>query len=174
MIPIVIGTTPSREMWLSDCLASIKRDVIVVSDFNFELGKIDWMVRNTNFDKFLLLQDSVVVKDDSFFDKIFAFEGSVSINQCPSWYGSYMGIFERQPLIDSQYPLPKTKREAVLFEWQWTPKYCKAAGSVVVMFPEFRDQNATGIVMRHGRENLVLENEYLIKYKGNWGQLADY
>jgi len=174
MTPIVICTTPGREMWLADCLASIKRDVIVLSDFTYELGKIDWMVKNTSFERFLILQDSVVVKDDSFFDKIFDFDSSVSINQCPTWYGSFMGIFERKPLIEVGVPLPKSKREVVELEYQWTPKYCAAAGKVTVMFPEFRDENASGIVMRHGRENLLLENEYLIKYKGNWGQLADY
>jgi hypothetical protein len=174
MTPIVICTTPGREMWLADCLASIKRDVIVLSDFTFELGKIDWLVKNTNFDRFLILQDSVVVKDDSFFDKVFAFEGSVSINQCPTWYGSFMGIFEREPLLKVGVPIPNNKRDVVRLEYEWTPQYCAAAGAVTVMFPQLRDENASGKVMRHGRENLVLENEYLIKYKGNWGQLADY
>lgn len=174
MIPIVIGTTPGREMWLSDCLASIKRDVIVISDFTFELGKIDWMIKNTNFDRFLFLQDSIVIKDDLFFDKIFSFEGSVSVNIDPTWYGSYMGIWERKPLLDAKYPLPKTKKESVLFEWQWTPQYAMAAGTVTVMFPELSDKNNKGFEIRHGRENMILENDYLIKYKGNWGQLADY
>ena len=174
MTPIVICTTPGREMWLADCLASIKRDVIVLSDFTFELGKIDWLVKNTNFDRFLILQDSVVVKDDSFFDKVFAFEGSVSINQCPTWYGSFMGIFEREPLLKVGVPIPNNKRDVVRLEYEWTPQYCAAAGSVIVMFPELKDENASGKVIRHGRENLVLENDYLIKYKGNWGQLADY
>jgi len=174
MTPIVICTTPGREMWLADCLASIKRDVIVLSDLTFELGKIDWMVKNTSFDRFLILQDSVVIKDDSFFDKIFAFEDSVSINQCPTWYGSFMGIYERKPLLEVGVPIPHSKREVVELEYKWTPQYCAVAGKVTVMFPQLRDENASGKVMRHGRENLVLENEYLIKYKGNWGQLADY
>lgn len=174
MTPIVICTTPGREMWLADCLASIKRDVIVLSDFTFELGKIDWMIKNTSFDRFLILQDSVVVKDDSFFDKIFEFEGSVSINRDPTWYGSFMGIYERKPLLDVGIPLPKTKKEVVQLEYQWTPQYCAAAGSVIVMFEEFNDRNNKGTTLRHGRDNLILENDYLIKYKGNWGQLADY
>jgi hypothetical protein len=171
--PIVIGTSPGREMWLADCLASIKRDVIVLSDFTFELGKIDWMLKNTSFDRFLILHDSIVIKDDSFFDKIFEYEGSVSINRCPTWYGSFMGIFERKPLLEVGVPIPQNKKEAVHLEYRWTRKYCETAGKVTLMFPELRDDTSK-IVMRHGRENILLENEYLIKYKGNWGQLADY
>ena len=36
------------------------------------------------------------------------------------------------------------------------------------MFPEFTDHNAKGVEQHHGRINLVLENDYLIKYKGTW------
>jgi len=38
------------------------------------------------------------------------------------------------------------------------------------LFPELSDANATRKEMKFGRENLVLENDYLIKYKGDWGQ----
>jgi hypothetical protein len=36
------------------------------------------------------------------------------------------------------------------------------------MFPELTDGNAKGTEEHHGRINLVLENNYLIKYKGTW------
>lgn len=170
MIPIVVCTTPGREMWLSDCLTSINREVIVISDFTFELGKIDWMSKNTGFDRFLILQDSVVIKDDSFFDLLFSVDGSVSLNQDPSWYGCYMGIYERSALLSVGVPLPKTKQESIRYEYEWTPQYVEACDSVTVMFPDFKDQNASGKCLRHGRENLILENDYLIKYKGDWGQ----
>jgi hypothetical protein len=84
-----------------------------------------------------------------------------------------MGIFERKPLLEVGVPIPQNKKEAVYLEYRWTRKYCETAGKVTLMFPELRDDTSK-IVMRHGRENILLENEYLIKYKGNWGQLADY
>ena len=168
MVPIVICTVPTRNNWLLDCLSSINREVVVLSDFTNELGKISWMVKNTNFDRFLFLQDSVVIKNDLFFDKMFAHDGSVSVNQCPKKYGSFMGIWERKVLLETGIPVAKNRKEVIDLEFNWTPKYCAAAGSVPVVFPELHDYNASEIVMRHGRKNLVLENDYIVKYKGTW------
>jgi hypothetical protein len=36
------------------------------------------------------------------------------------------------------------------------------------MYPELDDANNTGFVKRYGRENMVLENDVMIKYKGTW------
>ena len=54
---IVIATTPGREQWLQQCLASIKHPVLVLSDFTFELGKINWIFNNTKIERFMFLQD---------------------------------------------------------------------------------------------------------------------
>jgi hypothetical protein len=81
-----------------------------------------------------------------------------------------MGIYDPKVLRQIDVPIPKSKAEAIEFELSWTKKYVDQVGSVEVLFPELKDANAQGIEMRHGRENLILENEYLIKYKGNWGQ----
>ena len=45
-----------------------------------------------------------------------------------------------------------------------------AGGTATRFFHDIKDSMATGVVMRHDRENLLLENQYLAKYKGDWGQ----
>lgn len=169
---IVVGTTPGREQWLKQCLASIEHPVLVLSDFTFELGKIKWIFDNTTIERFMFLQDSVVIKNQNLFDLLFQDKGSIALTNDPSVYGMYLGIYEREHLAKIDIPIPKSKKEAIEFEMSWTATYCQAAKNVRIALPDLADRNAVKKEIVFGRENLVLENDFLIKYKGNWGQLV--
>lgn len=167
---IVIATTPGREQWLQQCLASIKHPVLVLSDFTFELGKINWIFNNTKIERFMFLQDSVVIKNESLFDLLFKDKGSIALTNDPCMYGMYLGVYERQILEKIEIPVPKNKTESIAYELSWTDSYCKAARNVRLAFTDFSDSRSKRKQVLFGRENLVLENDFLIKYKGNWGQ----
>jgi hypothetical protein len=166
---IVIGTTPNREQWLAQCLKSIQNPVLILSDFTYELGKINWVYNNTNIERFMFLQDSVVIKDNQIFELLNE-KGSIALTNDPAPYGMYMGIYERKILSQINIPLPKSKEESIKCEISWTTDYCRMAKNVRIAFPDLTDKNATKKEILFGRENLVLENDFLIKYKGNWGQ----
>jgi hypothetical protein len=165
---IVIGSSPDRQRWLADCSASIKRDHIAVVSFGFELAKIGWVIDNTNADRFLFLQDSWVIKDQAFWDLLDKQPGSVAINSDPYFYGCYAGVYERSVIEEIGVPEITTKREAIDNEIAWHKRYVEVAGEPVVLFPDLTDARATRQVERHGRINLLLENDYLAKYKGTW------
>lgn len=169
---IVVATTPGRENWLQQCLKSISKPVLVLSDFTFELGKINWIYNNTNIERFMFLQDSVVIKDETIFEFVYTNTGSISFTNDPGLYGMYMGVYERRVLEQIEIPIPKSKNEAIAYELSWTDKYCQTAGSVTLAFDDLTDSKAKRKEVVFGRENLVLENDFLIKYKGNWGQLV--
>lgn len=169
---IVVSTTPGRELWLTDCLRSIQRPVLVISNFNYELGKIKFIYDNTNLPFFLLLQDSVIVKNDKFFDLMFdaAKMGSAAVTNDPYIFGMYMGVYTRQTLTQTGIPSCNSKQEAIEYEISWHERYVNFEPTVPTVFPNLNDRQSTRQEFRHGRLNLVLENDYLIKYKGNWGQ----
>ncbi len=168
MNTIVVATTPGREKWLDQCLKSIGDiPTVVLSDFTFELGKIKWMYENTNVDRFLFLQDSVVVKDKKFFDLIFSYPKSVAVSPCPTVFGMYLGIYSRDTLSQIEIPKVNNKDEAIYYEMEWSNKYCSIE-KVPVLFPDFIDHNNKGVIEKFGRPNLILENDYLIKFKGTW------
>jgi hypothetical protein len=167
---IVIATTPGREQWLQQCLASIEQPVLVLSDFTFELGKINWIFNNTKIERFMFLQDSVVIKNQNLFDLLLKDKGSIALTNDPCMYGMYLGVYERHILEKIEIPIPKTKTESIAYELSWTDNYCKAARNVRLAFIDFSDSRSTRKQVLFGRENLVLENDFLIKYKGNWGQ----
>ena len=169
---IVIATTPGRQEWLKQCLNSISKSVLVLSDFTFELGKINWIFNNTKIDRFMFLQDSIIIKDERIFELLYEDKGSIALTNDPCMYGMYMGIYERHVLEKVDIPIPKSKAESIQYELTWTEAYCKAARNVRLAFTDLTDSRAKRKEVIFGRENLVLENDFLIKYKGNWGQLV--
>jgi hypothetical protein len=167
---IVVATTPGREDWLKQCLTSINRSVMVLSDYSYELGKINWLINNTKIERFMFLQDSVVIKDERLFELLYNDKGSIAITNDPTMYGMYLGIYERKYLERIDIPIPKSKAQAIEYELTWTEQYCRMAKNVRLAFTDLNDRSAKRKEVIFGRENLVLENDFLIKYKGNWGQ----
>lgn len=171
---IVICTTPGREAWLRDCIDSIHRtasdkwQVLVLSDFNFELGKIRWLLDNTTLDRWFLLHDTIVVHSAELFAQAFAQPASCAISDCPVKFGMYLGVYTRSTLNAlERIPQPNRKDEAIFWERQFADEYC-AVENVPTLCPEFTDANAVGQEERHGRNNLVLQHPWLTKYKGTW------
>lgn len=163
----VIGSSPGREQWLADASNSIQSEHIAVVNYGYELAKIRWVLENTTAERFLFLQDSFIVKDQSFFDVLSLFTGSVALFNDPVPYGCFAGVFERSVLEKVGVPVVASKRDAVRLEVDWSNRYVEAAGGVPVLFPEVRDE--TGYIESHnGRDNLVLENSFIIKFKGTW------
>lgn len=165
---IAIGTSPDRAYWAHDSSASIGREHVVISNYGYELAKIGWLMTQTTAERFLFLQDSWVIKNPAFFDLLENYSGSLAILNDPYYFGCYAGIYERHIIEQIGVPTIHTKLEAVEAERHWHESYVKVSGEPPVLFPELRDETATEVRHHHGRDNLILENDYLIKYKGTW------
>lgn len=165
---VIIGSSPDRTAWAADAASSLNREHIVVSNYGYELGKIRWVVENTHVERFLFLQDSWVIKSDKFWELLHQTDGSVSLLRDPYFYGCYAGVYESRVIEKIGLPIVESKRDSVRLEVDWHQKYVLVAGEPQVLFPELTDSSATRTEMRHGRENLVLENEFVVKYKGTW------
>ena len=164
----VIGSSPDRQAWLADCSASLGREHIAVVSYGYELAKIAWVMENTTVDRFLFLQDSWVIKSDNFWDLLGQFEGSVALTADPYFFGCYAGVYERQVIDRIGVPVVRDKAHSILLEIDWHRQYVEASGEPTVLFPDLTDANATDVVERHGRKNLVLENDLVVKWKGTW------
>jgi hypothetical protein len=165
-VHIVVATTPGREAWVKDCLESIGRPALVISDFSHEIGKIRHIYENTSIDRFLFLHDTCQVKDQGFFD-LFDGPESVSVSNCPGPFGMYLGVYTRQTLAKVDLPVVRDREHAIALERTWCDAYANA-GEWRLLFTDFTDGHAERTEVRHGRINLRLENDYLIKLKGTW------
>ena len=167
---VVIATRPHRTNWLADCLASLEGcpyQILILTEGNYELGKIKWVYEHTDIDEFLFLHDTCVVKDLKLLDMVFDHVGSVSITNVPAIFGCYLGKYRREILAKVRMPDIKDKHEAVLNEGHWTDTYARLDPLTINLFDDF-DQPPHTHEFRHGRDNLRLENDYLIKFKGSW------
>jgi hypothetical protein len=165
-VHIVVATTPGREAWLADCLASLGRPCMILSDFSHELGKIRWVYEHTAIDRFLLLHDSCIVKHPALFDLLDGPE-SVSLSNCPGPFGAYLGVYTRDTLSRVELPVVRDREHAIELEREWCAAYADA-GPWRLLFDDLTDAFASGTEERHGRINLRLENQYVIKFKGTW------
>jgi len=163
---IVIGSHPNSP-WLHDCLASMPTgyDIYVFASGGYELGAIRQAHEFTRLESFLFLQDSVVLKSHEWL-KDLSWRQSIALCGCPATYGSFLGIYQRRYLDIVGTPLTRTKREAVDRERDWTEAYIRAAGNVPVLFNDLADNESREI--RHGREVMRIENEFLVKFKSCW------
>jgi hypothetical protein len=174
-VPIVISTGRGRGAWVMDCLDSIDRGDVTValSGTGGELGAIRMIYQQTTWPRWLMLQDSCVVKDSRLFGLVDEVDGPLLVAPHPSMY---LAVYERK-LLDlltiPDVPAGIDREVGIAHETSFMGAYDAAhyttyGADLPVLFPEFRDGAATRQEWRHGRNNLVLENQYLAKYKGTW------
>lgn len=168
MKAIIIATTKDRSRWAKQCYDSLKSykryPVIILDQYEYELGKIRWVFENTDLDEFLFLQDSVKIKDTYWIDEVFDHKGSVSLASRP--FFMYLGKYTREALTQSGIPHVETKKDAVRYEHEWTNNYAQTS-PYKTMF----DLSDTNVFKKHfSRDNMIIENDHLIKYKHIWSE----
>ena len=171
---IVIGTSEHTKDFLKPLLESIKDtkyDILVVSNGgyipevpeNVQLIVNDWngwelavIERGKeNFDEFVHIMDSTLIKDISLFDKRFAIEGNVVLTK-----GNfhYMGKFVTKELPN--LPRVHDKTTAIMLEVRWLDGF---------QYTEFEPDLPVHSLNReviHGQDRMRIENEYIVKWKG--------
>lgn len=174
---IVIGTSEFTKEFLKPLLDSIRDinyDILIVSnggympdqsywkpewklivnDWNgWEIGVIER--GKENFDEFVHIMDTTLIKDISLFDKVFAIEGNVVFTK-----GNfhYMGKFVTKELPN--LPRVHDKTTAIMLETKWLD------GFPCTEFEPDLPVHSLNWIEIHGQKRMVIENEYMQKFKG--------
>ena len=180
---IVVTTSEYTKDFLQPLLDSIKNvkyPILVLSNGGYK-PQIDWnlmthikLVINPingwelagiqagkdNFDEFVHIMDSTLIKDISLFDKAFAMDGNVVFTK-----GNfhYMGKFETDRLPN--LPTVVNKDIAIMLEAHWLKYYREFK-------PDLPVQSDVWEVV-HGQRRMRLENEYMIKWKGKVQRMTE-
>lgn len=169
MIIGIVHHSSNREM-LDNLLRSIegvKYPVIIFYNHagwdGYELGALTHL---SKIDDVCLLQDSVEIKDIGLFDRLAAAPGGVAL--CHN-FQCYLGKYSKKVLDSISIPEVRSKTESVNQESQFYYTYSAADPDYQTLEPVLHDNHGRK-EYRFGRENLILENDYLIKYKGYYGQ----
>lgn len=157
---ILITTSDFTADYLKPLLESIKTDYPIVIHKNttenngWELSGIQ--KGKDNFDEFIHLMDSTLIKDNSLFDKLFEMKGNIFLTN--GGY-HYMGKFvsDTLPLI----PNISTKAEAIAHELHWYKGEKKYFEPDLPVHTDIFEE-------KYGQRRMKLENDYLIKWKGTF------
>lgn len=141
-----------------------------------EYGALYSLMNQTSYEEIFLLSHSCEVVDTKLFDIVFGDHAGRSValsfsRRVPattvSWT-SFLGKYRRAILnqIDLEYFLPRNFFESCMAEFFFTDRYHRMDPSTLCLFPQFVD--AGKFTLKFGKERMVLENEYLIKWKSHW------
>lgn len=169
MNAIVIGATHPDSPWMTDLKASIPlaapAEVWASITPKFELSSIRWA--SERFEEFVFLPESTLVLDPTVFDRCFGEFAGMSVDLANQPDTMYLAKFRSAAVHD--VPEVHDKLEAVRYEREWMGAYLaaeEAAGKLAHLGRPMLHSNV--FEERHGRLNMVVENEYLRRYKGAW------
>lgn len=175
---IIIVSSQVTRHWLIECISrinqfNIKYPILIHTNYpdnnEFEMGGIKLGMKE--FDEFFLMHDTLMIKDPRVFDLCFDLPGvSVSLGRT---YFMYLGKYLTSILQTLELPEVRKKNDAIMQEMVFNDNYRKAAGEnyVELMLDTVKDGPVRE--MRYGRENLIIENEFIKKYKGYWKGFVD-
>ena len=166
---IIIPTHKKFSKWLYNCLSTIdtKYPVIVVTNTDdsnqFEMAAVKAGLE-LEIDEFFVMHDTVEIKDNKFFDLIFEVYKGQSV-YCNPQGQMFLNKYKREELLRTNLPSVHDKLSAINAESKLNGPY-KHKFNPKVLFPEFKDNAARE--EKFGRTNMILENEFIKKYKGCW------
>lgn len=160
----IIVVTYEGSPWISECIAGlvgckypIHLCINPKKDCPYDPGAFYYAEKH-GIEKFIILHDSMVIKDQALFDIAFSLDGNVAIGKD---FFMCLGKFELKKVLPLP-PKPIDKMSAINFEGKWLKTIAKDH----FICPELIDKDV--FVEKHGEKRMVLENKYLIKYKGTW------
>jgi len=173
---IYVATTPGRVEFLTNFLESMRKydgKYPLFIESSYEYGWFDF-ARNYEWDELLFLHDSCEIKDYDLFDMVFeTYKGkSVSFTGIP-YFLMGLGKFLRDPYLKASFDTKNAYMDYKDKEFTFGNDYVKYAGEPpVVLFPEFLENEKKdkyrAMERKFGRQNIILENQYIKKYKGHW------
>ena len=141
------------------------KDFTVILVTNEEPSKYEQLgieIGIENFDEFILLQDSVMIKDSSLLKKMLESPNSVWLSK---WGQNYFCKYKSKIL--RQIPIEiNSKEDSIYWERQLHEDYRKLEVPEIML--DGCLDNTEVFEESYGRNNMISENEYFKKYKGTW------
>lgn len=163
---IIIPSHPNFNEWLLNCLKTLKGcsyPIVIIhnTDDNNEFEMKAVKTGMEYFEDFIVLQDTIEVKNLSVFDVMFNFEGTVFYNP----YGQmFINKYNTCQLKTLNLPKVNDKLSAVNAEITLHKDLLKF--NPVIINKNFVDGDKRENKM--GRLNMVIEDDHFKKYKGTW------
>lgn len=163
---IVIIHNRANSVWLNECLNSIQTDypILISNHEGWVMEGIKKIWQTTKYDELVFLNESMIVKDNAIWDILFNQYRNKSV-MLGERYLMFFGKFRRVMVNKLSFPDVRSKYEDVMLgEGGWCRQYMELKDHIALQPLADGDR----FEMKHGRKNMVLENDYFIKYKATW------
>jgi hypothetical protein len=165
---VIIHHRQGDGKWLIPCLESIKTEYpILITNHegpDWCMGAIKQTWERTSYKELVFMNESMLCKDNAVWDIIFKQYKGQSV-MLGDRFLMFFGKFRRPMVNQLQFPVVRNKVDDVLKgEGQWCRQYYELNDHM----PLQPLTDGDTFEMKHGRKNMVLENDYFIKYKASW------
>lgn len=137
--------------------------IIASNSSNSKYERLGLEAGMISFDEFILLQDSVIIKNIDLIKQMLDTNGSVWLS---NWGQNYFCKYRTGILKQLELPNIKSKLDSVKYERDFHETYKKLEKPIVLMDGCLENTNI--FEEAYGRLNMISENEYFKKYKGTW------
>lgn len=131
------------------------------NDSGYEMAALKYA--STLNDDIVFLQDSCEIKDIGIFRMLAEATGGIGI--CKN-FNSYIGKYKGEILCQMNFPMVKSKEEAITQEGIWTRDYIHRDPDFRWFHQLLKDNPKRE--EKFGRMNMVLENDYMKKFKATF------
>lgn len=163
--PILVVINDGLDVtWLDD-----RKDIQIIKmeKDGYELGAIWATIEYTDWDEFIILQDTIECLNIGVFKTLFNNYPNKSVAYGVN-FQMFFGKFRREAVIKIPKMEISTKIEALIQERFFLAKYHNVE-EVITFNPDFHDLSVGGLLEeRWGRVNVVLRDDNFIKRKGTW------
>lgn len=159
-----------NNIWMNDLLDSLQTiyPIIITNHDGWQIDAVRETFERTNFSEIFFLNETMIIKDNSIWDIIFKrYEGHSVASSVH--YQMFLGKYLRRIVEQTVFPTVDNRKDDIIFgEDLWNKQYMSLDTNIIFYHP-LSDPNPSGNKQfKHGRENLVLENEYFRKWKHQW------
>jgi hypothetical protein len=162
-IYIVINDAPNaNRVWINSLIP--RYNVIEVGGDFRELGALKCIIERTDLDEFWLFQDSIEITDPSFIIESFYYD-RISFSYSKNTFQYYIGKWRRDTLKMIEIPLPKTKLDAIGYEFRFGNFYRSLETGIYIVDSDFDHENRETNYLEtlFGEERLTVVGKYLNK-----------
>ncbi len=144
-----------------------KANILLNEEDGYEMGALRMAYENTDLDEMFLLQDTLIIKNA--FD--FCYNAFVVAQGRPCYLNNQYKMFlckYRRDALNAFQPLPRTttKLESIAQEGLFNNAYFESEWTKGIMGQSLNDTGK--FEEKYGKTRMVLENEYVIKWKATW------
>ena len=172
---IIIATHNKFKPWLLNFIKTYDSHYDLLFTYNTDVNNICDVKAlitgiESDYDEFLVFHDTIEIKDNKIFDIIFEqYKGrSVYLRKLSCMFlAKYTKTDLAEMPSENMQALYKVtnKKEGVNQEDTFNNMY-KNVSNPIYLFDDFKDNPVRE--NKFGRNNMIIENEYLKKYKGSW------